>query len=91
MIIQDLHLIPISGGEQPGHHDPQSIRLNSFRNNYLQNKFSKRFPLHSLETMVERVRDASQGYVSSQPMQGDEEQGLSFIPFEHTRFSKQNI
>jgi hypothetical protein len=44
-----------------------------------------------LESIVERVRDASQGYVSSQPLQGDEEQGLSFIPFEHTRFSKQNI
>ena len=42
MIIADIHLIPISGGEQAAHHDPQQIRLNSFRNNYLQNKFSKR-------------------------------------------------
>ena len=40
--------------------------------------------------MVEKVRDGHAGYVVG-ASQHDDEQGLTFIPFEHTKFSSDNL
>lgn len=38
--------------------------------------------------MIERVRDGNQGFVVS--TENEQQEDVSFIPFEHTQFSKDN-